>query len=243
MRTFGKMVLACGLVGLLVAPAQAQRPGGGRGFGGGMGGGPGGGLMLLTNKSVQQELKADATQAEKLNSFAQGIMEKQREQFQKLQDLSQEERRAKMQEMGQAIGAEVRKGLTDLLKPEQVKRFEQIQLQQMGVLGALVMPRVQEALNPTEDQRSKLRTIQEEQREAMNELRQSGGGGGDFAAAMQKMNELRKKGNDKAMAVLTDSQKSSWKELTGEPFEVKLEPGQGFGGPGGGRRQNNNNNN
>ena len=26
MRTFGKMILACGLVGLLVAPAQAQRP-------------------------------------------------------------------------------------------------------------------------------------------------------------------------------------------------------------------------
>ena len=41
MRTFGKMVLACGLVALLVAPAQAQRPGGGRGFGGGFGGGGG----------------------------------------------------------------------------------------------------------------------------------------------------------------------------------------------------------
>ena len=49
---------------------------------------------------------------------------------------------------------------------------------------------------------------------------------------MQKMTELRKKGNDKAMAVLTDSQKSSWNELIGEPFEVKFEPGQG---PGGGR--------
>ena len=72
-----------------------------------------------------------------------------------------------MQEMGQAMNAEVRKGLTDILKPEQVKRFEQIQLQQMGVLGAPAMPRVQEALNLTDDQKSKLRTIQEEQREAM----------------------------------------------------------------------------
>jgi hypothetical protein len=237
MRTFSKIVLACGLVGLLVAPAQAQRPGGGRGLG--MGGGPGGGLMLLTNKSVQQELKVDDAQAEKLNSFATGLRDKQGEQFQKLQDLPQEERRAKMQELGQAMAAEVRKGLNDLLKPEQVKRYEQIQLQQMGVLGALAMPRVQEALNPTEDQRSKLRTIQEDQREAMTELFQGGGGGGDRAAAMQKLNELRKKGNDKAMAVLTDSQKSTWNELTGAPFEVKFEPGQG---PGGGQRRNNNNN-
>ena len=205
-----------------------------------MGGGPGGGLMLLTNKSVQQELKVDDTQAEKLNSFAQGLREKQGEQFQKLQDLSQEERRAKMQELGQAMSAEIRKGLTDLLKPEQVKRFEQIQLQQMGVLGAPAMPRVQEALNLTDDQKSKLRSIQEEQQESMRELFQGGGSGGDRAAAMQKISELRKKGNDKAMALLTDSQKASWKDLTGEPFEVRIEPGQG---PGGGQRRNNNNNN
>ncbi len=210
----------------------------------GMGGGPGGPLMLLTNKSVQQELKVDDTQAEKLNSFAQGLREKQGEQFQKLQDLSQEERRAKMQELGQAMSAEIRKGLTDILKPEQVKRYDQIVLQQMGVLGAPAMPRVQEALNLTDDQKSKLRAIMEEQSEARRELFQGGGGGGGGPSpeAMAKMTELRKKGNDKAMAILTDSQKSSWKELTGEPFEVKLEPGQGPGGPGGGRRRNNNNN-
>jgi Spy/CpxP family protein refolding chaperone len=239
MRTFGKMVLACGLVGLLVAPAQAQRPGGGRGLG--MGGGPGGGLMLLTNKSVQEELKVDSAQAEKLNTLATGLREKQGEQFQKLQDLSQEERRAKMQEMGQAMAAEVRKGLTEILKPEQVKRYDQIQLQQMGVLGAPGMPRVQEALNLTDDQRSKLRTIMEQQQESMREIFQGGGGGGDREAMMQKMTELRKKGNDKAMAVLTDAQKSSWNDLIGAPFEVKFEPGQGPGGGRPGGRRNNNN--
>ena len=59
---------------------------------------------------------------------------------------------------------------------------------------------------------------------------------------MQKMADLRKKGNEKAMALLSDAQKTSWKELTGDPFEIKLEPGQGRpGGPGGGRRNNNNN--
>ncbi len=243
MRTFGKMVLACGLVGLLVAPAQAQRPGGGRGFGG-PGGGGGDPLMLLTNKSVQEELKVEGTQAEKLNTFTRGLMEKRREQFQKLQDVPQDEVRAKMREMGQAMNADVRKGLADVLKPEQVKRFDQIQLQQMGVLGAPDLPRVQEALNLTDDQKSKLRSVQEEQREAMGELFRGGGGGGDRTAAREKMTSLRKKGTDKAMAVLTDSQKSSWKELTGEPFEIKLEPGQGGpGGPGGGRRRPNNNNN
>jgi len=236
MRTFGKLVLACGLVGLLVAPAQAQRPGGGRGFG--PGGGTGGGAVLLGNKGVQQELKADDAQAAKLTALAESLMEKQRGQFQKLQDLSQEERRTKMLELNQASSAELRKGLDEILKPEQVKRFQQIQLQQMGVLGAPVMPRVQEALNLTDDQRSKLRTIQQEQQESMRGIFESAGD--DRAAAMPKMAELRKKTNEKAMGLLTDTQKAAWKDLTGEPFEVRFEPGQG--GPGGGRRRNNNNN-
>ena len=52
MRRFGKTALALGMVSLLVVPAQAQRPGGGRGFGQG-----GGGVALLTNKGVREELK------------------------------------------------------------------------------------------------------------------------------------------------------------------------------------------
>ena len=236
MRTFGKMVLACGMVALLVAPAQAQRPGGGRGFGGGFGGG---GAFLLANKSVQQELKVDEAQAAKLNSLAENQAEKAREQFQKLQDLSQEERREKMQELNRTNYAALAKELVAILKPEQVKRFQQIQIQQIGVLGAAAtgMPRVQEALNLTDEQRAKFRTIQEEQQASMRDIFQ--GGGDDRTAAMTKMADLRKKTNDKAMAVLTDSQKAAWKELTGEPFEVRFEPGQGPGG-GGFRRRNNN---
>jgi Spy/CpxP family protein refolding chaperone len=107
----------------------------------------------------------------------------------------------------------------------------------MGVLGAATMPRVQESLNLTDEQRTKLRTIQEEQQEAIREVFQNAGG--DFAAVRTKMAELRKKESEKAMAVLTDSQKAAWKDLTGEPFEVRFEPGQG---PGGGFRRRDNNN-
>src|SRR4051794_29310655 len=98
MRRSSKLVLALGLVTLLVSSAQAQtqRPGGGRGFGPGAGMG-GGGVMLLSNKSVQQELKVSDEQASKLDALAVDLRTKQREQFQKLQDVPQDERRAKMQ--------------------------------------------------------------------------------------------------------------------------------------------------
>ncbi len=50
MKALGRMVVACGAVALMAAPAWAQQGRGGRGFGGG--------AALLSNKSVQKELKA-----------------------------------------------------------------------------------------------------------------------------------------------------------------------------------------
>jgi len=223
MRSLSKLVLAMGLVVLSISPAQAQ----GQGRGGfGMGGG-GGAAGLLSNKGVQEEIKATSSQAEKLDSFAQNLREKQREQFQKLQDLSQEDRREKMQELTRNANAEVRKGVADILKPEQVKRFEQIQLQQAGV-AAFATPRVQEDLKLTDDQKAKVRQINEDLAASVREAMQ--GGQSDRAAAMQKVTELRKQGLEKVTAMLSDDQKSSWKELIGSPYEVKFE-----------RRPNNNN--
>ncbi len=71
MRTLSKTIVALGLVALLAGPVMAQQGrGGGRGFGGG-------GLgMLLSNASVQQELKLDATQIEKAKEVADKAREK-----------------------------------------------------------------------------------------------------------------------------------------------------------------------
>jgi len=213
MRTCGKMVLAFGVVALMAVPGWAQQGRGGR-FGGG-----GGGAALLSNKSVQKELKATDEQAEKLNAFARETMEKQRGEFQKFADLSQEERREKMRETARTRAVELHQGMSKILKPEQVKRFEEIQLQQSGV-AAFMMPRVEERLKLADDQKSKLREISEE---AMRGAFQ-GGGQGDPEEARKKRAETRKQSTEKALAVLTADQKKTWKEMTGEPFEVIFEP-------------------
>ena len=213
MRSFGKMVLAFGLVALSTVPAMAQGRGG---FGFGMGGGP----MLLSNKGVQQELKVTDAQAEKLDTLAQELGQKQREEFGKLQDVPQDERREKMQELSRSINEEMQKSLNGILKSEQTKRFQQIQLQQAGV-NAFSTPRVEKELELTADQKSKIRLINEDLAESTREAFR--GGQSDRAAAMQKITQLRKEGLEKATALLTDDQKKSWKDLTGEPFEVKFE--------------------
>jgi len=193
MRTFGKTVLAFGLLAAMSAPAWAQ---GGRGFGGGFGGG-----MLLTNKGVQQELKVSDEQATKLSALAEEQRTKGQELRAKLQDLSQEERQAKMQEYQRTSGADLQKSLGTILKPEQLKRYNQIQTQQAGV-NAFATPRVQEAMKLTDDQRSKIREISQELQETSRGQFQGLQNASDDErqAAMKKLADNRRAALDKVHA-------------------------------------------
>ena len=59
----------------------------------------------------------------------------------------------------------------------------------------------------------------------MREIQQSAAD--DRQAAMQKIQALRKETNTKVMALMTEDQKKTWKEMTGEPFEVTYQGGRG----------------
>src|SRR4051794_3656844 len=97
MRTFGIMALTLGAAVVITAPAQAQ------GFrGGGFGGG---GYALLSNKSVQEELKLEGEKAEKVSKIVNEINAKTRE---KMQDIPQEERREKGAELRKAANEEAK---------------------------------------------------------------------------------------------------------------------------------------
>lgn len=206
MRSVSAFVLSAALV-LVATSAQAQQRQQQRG-------GRGGGftvssLMLLSQKSVQDELKLSADQVSKVEEAA----KKEADARQGLRNLGQDEQRAKFREMRTASD----KVVADILKPEQTKRLKQITLQQEGS-RALAEPEVAQALNLTDDQKTKLRTIAEESGRQMRELFQ----GGQNTGAREKLAELRKSTNDKAMAVLTDEQKSKLKELQGEPFKGEI---------------------
>lgn len=192
--------------GSALAQQQRQRQGGGFGrFGGGNV------LFLLNQKSVQEELKLSKEQNKKITE----LQGKQRESFQGFRDLSQEERRAKMQEIGKAQND----ALAKILDAKQLKRARQIALQQPGSINN---PEVAKALNITDEQREKMREIQMKSFQEMRDL------GRDENAA-QKREELRKATNEKVMAVLTAEQKTKLKEMQGEPFKGKIERPQ-FGG-------------
>jgi len=202
------MVLTLGVATAFTAPAQAQ----------GRGRGMMGGYLLLANKSVQQELKLDDKQVEKVNSVVMDVGAKMRE---KMQDIPQEERFQKLPQIRREANAEIKSAVKDVIKPEQFTRLDQIVNQQMGV-QAFSEPDIQDKLKLTADQKSKVSEINQDTMDKTRELFQSANG--DFASVRDKMTTLRKESLDKVVAVLTADQKKTWKELTGEPFEVKFEP-------------------
>lgn len=213
MRRVGVFVLSAALV-LVATSAQAQQRQQRQQQRGGRGGGfTMSSLMLLSQKSVQDELKLGADQVSKVEEAA----KKEADARQGLRNLGQDEQRAKFREMRTASD----KVVADILKPDQAKRLKQIALQQEGA-RALAEPEVAQALNLTDDQKTKLRGVAEESAKQMRELFQ----GGQNAGAREKLQELRKSSNDKAMAVLTDDQKAKLKELQGEPFKGEIR----FGG-------------
>ncbi len=223
MKMHALLMFALAAVVATASPALAQR-GGGRGPGFGGGRGPGGNsLGLLMQKSVQDELKMSDEQVKKATEE----VEKQRESFAGLRDLSREERQAKMQESAKANQAV----LADILKDDQLKRFKQISLQQRGG-QALADPEVAQALGLSTEQKDRIHAIQEASQNDMRELFQAGGGG-DREEMRKKAEALRTSVNEKSTAVLSAEQQTKWKEMNGEPFKGEIRrQGRGGGRPG-----------
>jgi len=209
MTKLGRIALVLAVVAMASSPALAQQRQ--RGQRGGFGGST---IVLLTQKSVQDELKLSGEQVQKIKELS----DKQRESFRGPRD---EDARKKREEARQAT----EKAVTEILKPDQLKRVKQISLQQQGG-RALSNPEIAAALKLSNEQKDKIKSIQDETRTARG---QRGQRGQRSEEERKKQQEARKAANEKLMEVLTSAQKTKWKELTGEPFTGEISRRQ-FGG-------------
>jgi Spy/CpxP family protein refolding chaperone len=244
MRFTKRMALAAALVAGVVASASAQdrRPGQGRqpggfGFGGGFGG-PNVYMLVTTNKDLQSELKITDEQKAKLDEALKPIQDKQRELRPNFGQGGERPTREQMQERMEKVAKlneEAKKTVEGALKPEQAKRLSQIAYQAMGI-NAFTNKDVEAALKLTDGQKEKIKGVMDELNKDRMELMRGGPrfqpGQPPSEEDQKKFAELRKKGEaltreaqDKITALLQDEQKTAWKELTGEKFDVsKLTP-------------------
>ncbi|HSQ57018.1 MAG TPA: Spy/CpxP family protein refolding chaperone, partial [Gemmata sp.] len=212
-------------------------------------GGFGGGVnTLVTQKAVQEDIKATPDQIKKIDEWKVSFQEKANEIRQEMfKDVEKEDFPKKFQEVSVAIDDAAYKELGDVLKKDQIARLKQIRTQQMG-LNAFANKDVASALKLTDAQKASVQGItgdfNKESREIMTEAGfggfggKGGGKGGKgnfdiekFQEAQKKVQKAQKEYMTKMMDVLDDSQKKTWKELTGETFDLtKLNFGGGFGG-------------
>jgi hypothetical protein len=201
---------------LVVLPVLAQIPGFG-GFQFGL-------AQLVQNKSVQEELKMTDEQVAKVKEIA----DKSREKFK--DELEKGDFKAKFEifkKVNDSITETVTKDLDKLLKPEQIKRLKQIEIQQLGV-EAFTKDSVIKDLKLNDDQTTKIKTLTETLQKDTKAAFEDAGKG-KFQEAFKKVGELKTATMEKVTGVLTDTQKTKWKDLTGDKFELK------FGGFKGGK--------
>jgi hypothetical protein len=215
MRRIGTMVLAAGLAALLATPAFAQRQPGGRGFG------PPQGLMLLNNKSVKDELKIGDDQGKKIQDAASELRTKYRDDF---RDAGMD--REKMQAVFKKMRADGEKIIADTLKPEQVKRFKQLEIQVAG-LTAFTQEDVQKALKLTDDQKKKIDDTTKDLDKERRDLYEAAGMDRDKRTeARKKVEAMSTKALEEVSKSLSSDQQKAWKDLVGEKFDYKPETGR-----------------
>jgi hypothetical protein len=166
-------------------------------------------LILLRQKSVQQELKLSDDLVKKVFEFT----NKQHDAFQEARKLGKEERESKIEELEK----ENKQFLADNLTSDQQKRLDQIALQVTG-LFQLTRPEVVKALNLTDAQLEKIRALQQEARAGLEKLLNEK----DVKVKNQLLAERREETREKIMALMTDEQKAKIREMVGEPFKGEI---------------------
>ncbi len=202
---------------------------------------------ILRDKKVQEELDLTEEQIEKLKTLGQklrGEMRQRstnmRQQWDKIRDLTPEQRRAKLKELREKADedmekardrwaermATVKKELAEILQSAQLERLEQIHLQWRGI-RAIEDPDVAKALGITDEQKEKLEALRKEIAEKRQELFRSLQ---DLSREERretmraKTTELMKDAEQKLLDVLSTEQRDKLEKMKGEKFELDFRP-------------------
>jgi Spy/CpxP family protein refolding chaperone len=166
-------------------------------------------VMLIRQKSVQDDLQITEAQQRKIHAFA----DKQWKKVQAMRDSSEAERDRTFE----AMAKENQDFLKNTLTPEQCKRLNQIAMQMAGLLWVMRSD-VAAELNLSDEQKQKIRELHREAHKEAQEAFRSNNG----TVEREKFREMRQKNRRRLMSVLTDEQKTKWKEMAGQPFRGEL---------------------
>jgi hypothetical protein len=230
----------------MVAVVYAQPGGGGANFFANP-------VILAQNKAVQEDLKVTEDQAKKISEWGKEWFPKQQEYYKEKGiefggfgkggkgGKADPEMMAKRAEADAELAKMAYKDLGGILKDDQIKRLKQISRQAMNI-AAFTDTETVTALKLTDTQKTSVKGITGDFNKDRTAIIQEGSGGkggkggkGGFGGfgldpeTQKKITKLQKESVGKIVDSLDESQKKTWKELTGEPFDLTKLQG-GFGG-------------
>jgi hypothetical protein len=165
-------------------------------------------LRLLHQKAVQEELKMTDEQVKKVDEVAQKLKEEREAAI----DKGEKPDLAKMVE-------KMDKAVAEFLKPEQLKRLKQIQLQVGGPRVFNNRELVKE-MKITEAQQKKLKELQDEMAAEVKKIFEKDAESRE--EARKKVTDVNNKVREKIIDLMEGEQKARWKEKVGEPFKGVL---------------------
>jgi Spy/CpxP family protein refolding chaperone len=193
--------------------------------------------LLLTNPGVQREIKLSAEQRDKFREILKEMGDKYQPDLEKT-----EGDKKKMLLVGYRFAKEtserVNKAIPDVLQPEQAKRLRQIEIQVNGIIS-LNKEDIQKRLDLTDKQHDEIKEIGDKfKREIVKLVSDTSNSmppNRPLVAARRVLEAYRtvrvksEVATEKALDRLTDSQRKTWREMTGEPFVFRIELPLGLG--------------
>jgi hypothetical protein len=180
-------------------------------------------LELARSPQVELELKLSDDQQQAIRTLVEDSARGVQEMVAEFRALPFEERLQKMDALREKMEAkqeEVRQRLDELFEPAQRERFFQIVLQVRGY-DALYQKAVADAVELTEEQRQKVKSLRADLRTKAEEIFKSVRAGAvQQAEAMEKIAGLRNAALTQAKGVLTAAQQKKFEQLKGKKFEV-----------------------
>jgi len=219
-----KLALIVAVAALACGALAQGGGGGGRGQRGG-GGNRFAPMGLVNMEEVQKEIGITDDQKAKIAELRTSTTAKMGE----VRTAANGDRTA-MQEGMAKVNAETLKSLGEILKPEQMKRLHELEVQWTGKSIVTRDKAVQAELGITDDQKAKFTDLLAKQQAANAEVRTSANG--DRAAMTEGMAKNAKILDEEIDKVLTDAQKTKLAEMGGKPLPKPAPPQRGGGGGG-----------
>jgi hypothetical protein len=179
--------------------------------------------LLLSNPGVKREIKLTDKQDNEIHKIVKEVFDKYQPEFRKAgRD------REKLMQIGMESTREtresVRRALPDILKPEQLKRLNQIQIQVNGI-ASFKRPEVQKELKLTDRQLEEIAKIGAGLKQDIAGLVKDASSAPlrKMPGALRKAKELKESATHKAVERLTEEQRQTWKDMQGEKFDFQMQ--------------------